>query len=191
MRALLAVSLIALLAPAANATPIRVDFNISLSQTLGTVSGTNSANGGGYLMFDTDLALPTNRGLFGLQSASLPTLDLSFDWLGQHFDSSSGALTNVTFDVFGNLLDWEIDSVQPNLCGFRCVQWGTSDFTLLAFGGGSGGALLTQSGSIGLAIGSVSWTRGQIQSVPEPGTLGLMALGFAGLLIGRRKILRN
>jgi len=191
MRALLAVSLIALLAPAANATPIRVDFTVSLSQALGSVPGTSYANGGGYLVFDTDLAIPAQGGQFGFQNTSLPTLDLSFDWLGQHFDSSSGALTNVTFDPSGNLFAWEIDNVLPDLCGFRCVQWGTSDFTLLAFGGGSGAALLTQSGSVGLAIGNVSWTRGQIEAVPEPGTLVLMALGIAGLLIGRRKLLRN
>jgi hypothetical protein len=70
------------------------------------------------------------------------------------------------------------------------VQWGTNDFSLLASEGGGGSALLTKSGVFGVAIGSVSWSRTLIREVPEPGTLGLMALAFAGLLLGRRKAQR-
>ena len=184
MRALLAVSLIALFAPAANATPIQVDFTVSLTQALGAVPGTATPGGSGYVVFDSGIA---NQAGF---DTSLVPLDFSFDWLGQHFDTSSGALSNVLFDSSGNLLAWELDNVLPNLCGFRCVQWGTSDFTLLGFGNGIGGgaALLTQAGSVGVAIGNVSWTQKYLHSVPEPETLGLMALGLAGLLLNRRKV---
>jgi hypothetical protein len=195
MRVLLAACLIVLCAPAANATPIRLDFTISLAQAVGTLPGTGTADGGGYVVFDTDLSALASGGNLGDLNTPLPTIDLSFDWLGAHFDSTSGTLSHVTFDSFGNPLAWDIDNVLPhNLCmnNFRCVQWGTDDFSVLATQGGGGSALLTQTGVFGVAIGSVSWTRGEIQSVPEPGTLALMALGFAGLLLtGRRKLLRG
>jgi len=195
MRVLLAVSLIALLAPAANATPIRYDFTISFMQAVGTLPGTGTGNGSGFVVFDDDLAaLVPGGGQLGNLNTPLPTLDLSFDWLGLHFDNSSGTLSTVTFDAFGNPLAWDIDNiVPPNLCmnSFRCVKWGTDDFSMLASPGGGGSALLTQSGVDGVAIGSVSWNRGQILAVPEPGTFALLALGLAGLLLGRRKLLRG
>jgi hypothetical protein len=195
MRILLVASLLALVAPAANATPIRYDFTISLMQTAGTLPGTGTGNGSGFVVFDSDLAaLVPGGGQLGNLNTPLPTLDLSFDWLGLHFDNSSGTLSTVTFDALGNPLAWDIDNVLPaNSCmnSFRCVQWGTDDFSLLASPGGGGTALLTQSGVSGVAIGGVSWSRGQILPVPEPGTFTLLALCLAALLIGRRKLLRN
>jgi hypothetical protein len=195
MRALLAVTLIALLAPAANATPIRYDFTISFIQGVGTLPGTGTGNGSGFVVFDDALAaLVPGGGQLGNLNTPLPTLDLSFDWLGLHFGNSSGTLSTVTFDALGNPLAWDIDNiVSRNLCmnSFRCVQWGTDDFSLLASAGGGGSALLTQSGVNGVAIGSVAWSRGQVLAVPEPGTFALLAIGLAGLLVGRRKLLRN
>jgi len=192
MRIFFAVALIALIAPAANATPIRYDFTISLEQAVGTLPGTGSADGSGFVMFDSDLAaLAPGGGQIGDLNTPLPTLDLSFDWLGLHFGSSTGTLSTVTFDSFGDPLAWDIDNVLPaNLCmnSFRCVQWGTNDFSLLASQGGSGSALLTQSGVYGVAIGRVSWVRAI--PVPEPGTVGLLALAFVALLFSRRKALR-
>jgi hypothetical protein len=191
MRALLAVSLIALFAPAANATPIRYDFSLSLVQAVGTLPGNGSTNGSGYVVFDTDLAVLATGGKLGDLNTPLPTIDLSFDWLGQHFDALSGTLSTVTFDGFGNPLAWDIDNIVPrNACvnNFRCVQWGTDDFSLLASPGGGGSALLTQTGVYGVAIGSVSWVRAELKSVPEPGIFGLMTISLVGLWLARRKV---
>jgi hypothetical protein len=195
MRVLLAASLLALLAPAANATPIRYDFTISYVQAVGMLPGTGTGNGSGFVVFDSNLAaLAPGGGQLGNLNTPLPTIDLSFDWLGLHFDSSSATLSTLTLDALGNPLAWDIDNVVPaNLCmySFRCVQFGTDDFSLLAAPGGGGSALLTQSGVFGVAIGSVSWTRGEVLPVPEPGTFVLLALGLGVLLMGRRKFLHN
>ena len=72
------------------------------------------------------------------------------------------------------------------------MAWGTTDFNVLANGlvGGGGIALLSQAGVQGVAVGSVSWTQTDIRNVPEPGTLGLMALGVLGAALRRRKTLQ-
>lgn len=189
MRTLLAVSLLALAVPAAHAVPIRYDFTISLSSTQGTAPGTGSADGSGYVVFDTDLAAGAPAPRVGDMNTPLPTIDLAFDWLGIHFDETNGTLGALYVNGLGGIDGWSIDGiVPPNSCSpaFQCVQWGTTDFNILAFGGtsGSGTALLTQSGVQGVAIGNVSW---RVSSVPEPGTMGLMALALGGMALVRRR----
>jgi len=192
MRSLKAVLLLALAIPAAHAVPIRYDFAISLSSVQGTQPGTGSADGAGYVVFDTDLASGVTAPRVGDLNTPLPTLDLSFDWLGIHFDESNATLGALYLGGPGNITGWSIDGVVArNLCpdAFQCVQWGTTDFNILAFGNlaGSGSALLTQSGVNGVAIGSVSWRLGEINRVPEPGTLGLLALALGGTMLVRRR----
>ena len=189
MRTLMALSLVALGIPAAHATPIRFDFSITLSGVEGTQPGAGTADGSGYVVFDTDLAAGASDTRVGDMNTPLPTIDLSFDWLGIHFDETNGTLGALYVDATGTINGWSIDGiVPPNLCApaFQCVQWGTTDFNILAFGNGvgSGSALLTQAGVYGVAIGSVSWRTG---SVPEPGTLAVMTLAFGGLALARRR----
>ena len=57
MRRILALSLLALAVPAAHAGAIRYDFEISLAHVLGTQPGTGTADGSGFFVFDSDLAL--------------------------------------------------------------------------------------------------------------------------------------
>jgi hypothetical protein len=195
MRKLLIASLLALAAPAANAIPVRYDFTITLSSVGGTQPGTGTANGGGFVVFDNALAaLGAPGGRVGDMSTPLPTIDLSFDWLGLHFDTTNGTLGALYLDSFGAITGWSIDALTPTPgCTYQCVQWGSTDFNVLAANassiGGNGTALLSQAGVNGVAIGNVSWIQTEIRSVPEPGTLGLMALGVFGAALRRRKAL--
>jgi len=199
MRKLLIASLLVIAAPAANAIPVRYDFTIELSSVGGIPPGTGTGNGSGFVVFDSDLAAsspPAPSGRVGDGNTPFPTIDLSFDWLGLHFDTTNGTLGAIYVDSLGVINGWSIDGlVPPNSCGesFQCVQWGTTDFNVLAAGsslGGGGTALLTQAGVEGVAIGNVRWNQVEIRNVPEPGTLGLMALGVFGAVLRRRKALR-
>lgn len=190
MRRFLALSLLALAVPAAHATPVRYDFAISLSYSYGTQPGSGSADGSGFVIFDTDLAAGAPASRIGDMNTPLPTIALSFDWLDMHFDETNAALGALYVDGFGGILGWSLDGlVAPNLCrpAFQCVQSGTSDFNILAFGTstGIGAALLTQQGVDGVAIGWVNWN--QVRDVPEPASFGLLALGIAGFTLRRRK----
>ncbi len=187
MRTCLFALLLALGIPAANATPIRYDFTVSLTSFDGTQPGSGPADGSGYVTFDTDLfALANSSGLVGDYNNPLPTIDLAFDWLGLHWDQSNATLSIVNFDPSGNVSYWGIDAIVPaNFCtnNFWCVQWGTTDFTATSLGS----ALLTQQGVQGVAFGSVVVTGSQEVLVPEPGTFGIMVLGLAGVWLLRRK----
>jgi hypothetical protein len=196
MRKLLIASLLALAAPAANAIPVRYDFTITLSSVHGTQPGTGTANGGGFVVFDDALAaLGVPGGRVGDMNTPLPTIDLSFDWLGMHFDATNGTLGALYLDSLGGISGWSIDGLTPTPgCSFQCVQWGSTDFNILGANpssvGGNGTALLSQAGVNGVAVGNVSWIQTEIRSVPEPGTLGLMALGVFGAALRRRKALQ-
>ena len=190
MRYLAAICLTALLIPAANAIPVRYDFTVTLADTFGTFAVGGSTNGAGYVVFDTELALlagPT--GQVGNQNVPLPTIDLSFDWLGMHWDESNATLGLLRYSA-GILTALGIDAVvPPNSCGnsFQCVQWGTNDFTVTRNSSGAGSALLTRSGSNGVAFGTSRWSGPVQVDVPEPGTLALLGAGLAGLLLFRRR----
>jgi hypothetical protein len=198
MRKFLIASLLVLAASSANAIPVRYDFTITLDNIQGTQPGSGSSNGSGFVVFDDALAIGgPPGGLVGDMNTPLPTIDLSFDWFGMHFDETNGTLGGLYLDSFGAITGWSIDGlVPPNSCGnsFQCVQWGTTDFSLLAANasviGGTGTALLTQAGVNGVAVGNVLWIQTPVSSVPEPATLGLMLLGVAGAAFRRRKASR-
>src|SRR5688572_632077 len=193
MRSLAAICLTALLVPAADAIPVRYDFSVTLADTLGTFPVGTSTNGSGYVVFDTGLAaLAGPSGQVGNLNVPLPTVDLSFDWLGMHWDETNATLGLLQFSS-GILTALSIDArVPPNTCGngFQCVQWGTNDFTVTRNGSGAGMALLTRTGTNGAAVGTARWSGPLQVDVPEPGTLALFGAGIAGLLLFRRRQIR-
>ena len=193
MRSVTAICLMALLVPAANAIPVRYDFTVSLLDTQGTFPVGAGTNGFGYVVFDTSLAaLAGPTGQVGNQNIPLPTIDLSFDWLGMHWDESNATLGILQFNS-GILTSLGIDAVvPPNTCGnsFQCVQWGTNDFTVTRNASGVGTSLLTRSGANGVAIGTARWSGPLQVDVPEPGTLALFGAALTGLFLVRRRQVR-
>jgi hypothetical protein len=126
---------------------------------------------------------------FGMYASTGHSAAPDFTGIIQHsaFYFASAALTRLpdppfieTFDYFdGAQVDPTSIVTLPlyDMVGF--YSGGTMDCVL-------GACVNTDSGSLGFSIDSV--TRGiGARAVPEPGTLGLLAVGLAGLLLFRRR----
>ena len=188
-------ALLLVLALPANAVPVRFDF-VTSAPTDGTLSSTPPVEGFGYVVFDTDLAgLADSNGRVGDGNTPLATIDVQFNWLGQEYNLTNATLGAVTFSG-GMPIAWQIDALTESpFCNtassggifnrFDCVQFGTDDFTLSAFAGGSGTVLLSTSQDTSYARANVMWTQGQV-AVPEPSTAALLALALLGTFVRRR-----
>jgi PEP-CTERM motif len=144
-------------AMAAEATPITVDFTVT-SNSVSNPSYDTGVTGGGYFTFD-DALMPT----------------------------SGNEIATLTF-TNGLLTNWQIGGTySPATCGFlryACTSSGGSapDFDAL----GSGGLAFTDAQRAGLAYGPVQWSV-RSTAVPEPTTIALFGLSFAGLAFVRRR----
>ena len=173
-------------ATAAEAGPITVDFTVT-SNSVSNPSYDTGVTGGGYFTFDDALMPVGGSGLVGNPILGLATLDLYFNWFGVSFDESTAKIGTLTF-TGGVLSNWTIGGTySPAICGFlryACTSSGGTapDFDAL----GSGGLAFTDAQRAGLAYGPVQWSV-RPTAVPEPSTLALFGLGFAGLTIMRRR----
>jgi hypothetical protein len=188
----------ALLAPAGVfASPIKIDFTITATQSLSTsgefTPGGSYAGfaggtvGGGSITFDD--AIGSSSDIVN----GLPTLDLDFAWLGQSFTEANATLWGVTFDSTGALTSWGIGrrGVEEG-CGLNCSSTvGPTDFSLLGlspiFGSGDSGFMHVADFN-GSMFGAVSWTAAPapVTDVPEPATFGLLVIGLLGIAVTRR-----
>lgn len=182
------------LAPlSALAAPITVDFTITATgSTLapgadyaGFAAGTT---GGGSFTFDDSIGNAYD------QVNGLPTIDLSFNWLGYSYTEANATLWEVGFDSTGHLNAW---GFAPTIgttatdCNLNCYAYpGPTDFWMVGYppefeaaGYPSFGHFHIE-GHDGAMAGNITWA---VRDVPEPGTLALLGCGLLGVFATRRR----
>jgi hypothetical protein len=197
------VAAVALAPLTASAAPITIDFTVTATGST-LAPGTSYAGfapgtmGSGYFTFDDSIG--TAMDLFN----GLPTLDLSFNWLGHSYTEADARIHSTSFDSNGALWYWGFGPTAPTFenCGLNCYSYpGPTDFWVTGLS--SSWTVDTNShfhiaGYDGAMNGLVSWSiRTSVPetpvppvpetSVPEPGTLGLLGLGLMGIGVVRRK----
>src|SRR5262245_25433818 len=168
MRKLIFALVVAAGATTAQADPIRFDFTTTFTEAFGGFPTDPVADGFGFVIFDPDTFMPAGgNGFVGDGINALPSIAISFDWFGQHYDSSSAGLWGVNF--VGGLPDSFAIGGLARSCGgiqtFGCVASASSDFDLATNPNGTGLVAFAIDGVEGNARGTVSWRQVPV-SVP-------------------------
>ena len=179
----LALVALALASPgAASAALIRVDFTTTttMSQYGGAITPGYQAGvvGTGYFTFDDSVRDASAT------ASGLAALDLSVSWLGQTWDESTARIGLLSYFLDGSLRSFTIGGWYPGDCGVGCVPNAASnpsDFWVGTAYGDFSSYIHLQNLAGGI-YASTSWSA---QSVPEPGTLALMAAGMLGVGLAR------
>jgi hypothetical protein len=190
--ALVIVAATALAPTSALAIPITVDFTLTATRAYDFATGNEDAPsyngyavgsvGGGSFTIDDEW------GNFGDPYTGVPPIDLSFDWIGIHFDETTALVSAQIFEPDGTLFYWDIASP---ISGVESIASpGPSDF--FAYGYlydpsiGSNLVMAHAEGAHGWMEGIVTWSV-RTTAVPEPGTLGLLAAGLLGMALQHRR----
>lgn len=162
------------------ASPIAVDFTVTSQNAYGGFAA--GTTGSGSFSFDDSV------GTFYDNTMGVTPSHLTFDWLGSSWDESNVRIFSLTFDAHGVLSGWGIGGV-PGTCGLNCVDAAVNTTDFWAYIGEwlpSGGVALKLSNEFGLGGGHISWNV-RSESVPEPATFGMFAIGLLGAGLAGRK----
>jgi hypothetical protein len=130
---------------------------------------------GGFVAFGGS---PSNPNVDNFGSLSLDTVPQSYTGntftLRLAFSDPGNATGDFTSDIFGEVTSIGGGGVFVDFGGPQVFNW-------------SGGSFIVNVTDTNINPGLVSSITGNVRAVPEPATMGALALGFGGLLAARRR----